>query len=94
MAMAVVDTTQGRRRHAWRNRPRVVDAMEAWVEETGIDGFDLADAITPGTLRETPFGAGPRLAAPHPGAAYRRAAQRRPSVPSVQSRSVAVQTHA
>jgi alkanesulfonate monooxygenase len=76
---------------------RVVDEMESWIEETGVDGFNLAYAITPGTfedivefivpelqrrglyktryvpgtLREKLFGAGARLSAPHPGAAYR-----------------------
>ena len=76
---------------------RVVDELESWIEETGIDGFNLAYAITPGTfedivefivpelqrrglyktayapgtLRQKLFGGGARLAAPHPGAAYR-----------------------
>ena len=71
--------------------------MEAWIAETGIDGFNLAYVVTPetfadvsdllvpelqrrgrykteyrpGTLRDKLFGAGPRLAAPHPGAVGR-----------------------
>ena len=75
----------------------VADLMQEWVEETDVDGFNLAYAVTPetfedavdllvpelqkrgvykreyrpGTLREKLFGEGPRLAAPHPGAAYR-----------------------
>ncbi len=31
---------------------RVVDEMEAWVAETGVDGFNLAYAITPGTFED------------------------------------------
>jgi len=76
---------------------QVADALEAFVEATGIDGFNLAFAISPGsfadvadlvvpelqrrgrykrayapgTLREKLFGAGARLAAPHPAASYR-----------------------
>lgn len=79
---------------------RVCDELQSWVEDTGIDGINLAYAVTPetfsdfvrfvvpelqrrglhqteyrpGTLREKLFGAGPRLAAPHPGAAYRQPA--------------------
>ncbi|WP_223302726.1 LLM class flavin-dependent oxidoreductase [Halotalea alkalilenta] len=75
----------------------VADELEAWVEETGVDGFNLAYAVTPetfeavvdllvpeltrrgrykseyrsGSLRQKLFGAGDRLAAPHPGAGYR-----------------------
>ncbi len=75
----------------------VADLMQEWVEETDVDGFNLAYAVTPetfedavdllvpelqkrgvyktayrqGTLREKLFGEGPRLVAPHPGAAYR-----------------------
>jgi hypothetical protein len=71
--------------------------MQEWIEETDVDGFNLAYAVTPesfedvvellvpelqrrgvykteyrqGTLREKLGGKGPRLAAPHPGAAYR-----------------------
>ncbi len=30
---------------------RVADAMEAWVDETGIDGFNLAFAVRPETMR-------------------------------------------
>ncbi|MDQ0382367.1 LLM class flavin-dependent oxidoreductase [Amycolatopsis thermophila] len=78
--------------------PEVADELERWVEEAGVDGFNLAYATTPGTfadfarwvvpelrrrgrvpehpgagtLRERLGGAGPRLAADHPGAAYRR----------------------
>ncbi|WP_211266568.1 LLM class flavin-dependent oxidoreductase [Halotalea alkalilenta] len=80
----------------------VADELEAWVEETGVDGFNLAYAVTPetfeavvdllvpeltrrgrykseyrsGSLRQKLFGAGDRLAAPHPGAGYRFQAQR------------------
>ena len=76
---------------------RVADEMERWTEETDVDGFNLAYAVTPesfedvvafvvpelqrrglykreyapGTLREKLFGAGPRLAAPHPASGYR-----------------------
>ena len=76
---------------------RVCDTLQSWVEDTGIDGINLAYAVTPetfsdfvkfvvpelqrrglhrteyrpGTLREKLFGAGPRLAAPHPAAGYR-----------------------
>lgn len=79
----------------------VADLLEEWVEDTDVDGFNLAYAVTPesfedavdllvpelqkrgvykkdyakGTLREKLFGDGPRLAAPHPGAAYRHQAQ-------------------
>ncbi|HEV7306139.1 LLM class flavin-dependent oxidoreductase [Ensifer sp.] len=75
----------------------VADLMQEWMEDTDVDGFNLAYAVTPesfedavellvpelqkrgvyktdyrqGTLREKLFGAGPRLAAPHPGAGYR-----------------------
>jgi len=71
--------------------------MQEWAEDTDVDGFNLAYAVTPesfedtvdllvpelqkrgvykteyrqGTLREKLGGAGPRLVAPHPGAAYR-----------------------
>jgi FMN-dependent oxidoreductase (nitrilotriacetate monooxygenase family) len=31
---------------------QVADEMNAWVEETGIDGFNLAYALTPGTFRD------------------------------------------
>jgi long-chain alkane monooxygenase len=80
---------------------RVVDEMVRWMEETGVDGFNLAYAVTPetfedfvelvvpelqrrglyktqyapGTLREKLFGAGPRLAAPHPAIDYRTGAR-------------------
>lgn len=76
----------------------VADELQSWVEETDVDGFNLAYAVThetfrdvvellvpelqkrgvfkqeyrEGTLREKLFGGGPRLAAPHPGASYRR----------------------
>jgi FMN-dependent oxidoreductase (nitrilotriacetate monooxygenase family) len=79
----------------------VADLLQEWVEDTDVDGFNLAYAVTPesfedavdllvpelqkrgvykkdyaqGTLREKLFGEGPRLAAPHPGAAYRHQAQ-------------------
>jgi len=75
----------------------IADEMEAWMDETGIDGFNLAYTVMPecmtefvdlvvpelqrrgryktaytaGTMREKLFGAGPRLATPHPGARYR-----------------------
>lgn len=75
----------------------VADLMQEWVEDTDVDGFNLAYAVTPesfedtvdllvpelqkrgvykteyrqGTLREKLGGQGPRLVAPHPGAAYR-----------------------
>jgi alkanesulfonate monooxygenase len=71
--------------------------LESWIDETDLDGFNLAFAVrpetfsdiadllvpelqrrgrykqayAPGTLREKLFGAGPRLTAPHPAAAYR-----------------------
>ena len=76
----------------------VADALIAWVDEAGVDGFNLSrtvmpecleDVVTmlvpalqergrykrgyaPGTYREKLFGAGPRLAAPHPAAAIAR----------------------
>ncbi|WP_457580039.1 LLM class flavin-dependent oxidoreductase [Ensifer canadensis] len=79
----------------------VADLLQEWVEDTDVDGFNLAYAVTPetfedtvdllvpelqkrgvyktdyrkGTLREKLFGAGPRLAAPHPGAGYRELAR-------------------
>jgi FMN-dependent oxidoreductase (nitrilotriacetate monooxygenase family) len=72
---------------------QVADQLEAWLDDTGIDGFNLAFAVshesmrdvvelivpelqrrgryrhqyTGGTLREQLLGAGPRLAANHPG---------------------------
>jgi alkanesulfonate monooxygenase len=30
---------------------RVADALEAWVDETGVDGFNLAFAVRPETVR-------------------------------------------
>ena len=76
----------------------IADALVAFAEETGVDGFNLSRAVSPagiedvvdllvpelqtrgayktahapGTLREKLFGAGPRLAAPHPAAAARQ----------------------
>ncbi|MFT3660829.1 MAG: LLM class flavin-dependent oxidoreductase [Gordonia sp. (in: high G+C Gram-positive bacteria)] len=76
----------------------VADALERFVAETDVDGFNLAYALNPGTwedvvehlvpvlqrrgrypteaepgtLRARMFGAGDRLPAAHPGAAYRR----------------------
>ena len=78
---------------------QVADAIEAFVEESGVDGFNWAFAVrpetfvnivdllvpelqrrgrykqayAPGTLREklAVHPRGPRLAPPHPGAAYR-----------------------
>ena len=73
---------------------QVADALEAWVEEADVDGFNLSRTVAPeclegfielvvpvlqerglfkrgyapGTYREKLFGAGPRLAAPHPAA--------------------------
>ncbi len=84
----------------------VADELQSWVEETDVDGFNLAYAVTretfrdvvellvpelqkrgvfkqeyrEGTLREKLFGGGPRLAAPHPGASYRRDARTAASV--------------
>ncbi|CRZ15509.1 LLM class flavin-dependent oxidoreductase [Mycolicibacterium neworleansense] len=75
----------------------VADELERWVDEAGVDGFNLAYVTTPGTfvdfarhvvpelrrrgripghheratLRERLGGAGPLLAAEHPGATYR-----------------------
>ncbi|CAB3730087.1 Dimethyl-sulfide monooxygenase [Paraburkholderia sediminicola] len=75
----------------------IADELQSWVEETDVDGFNLAYALTHesfadfvdlvvpelqrrgvyktdytnGTLREKLHGGGPRLAEPHPGAAYR-----------------------
>lgn len=31
---------------------RIADIMEEWIEETGVDGFNLAYAITPGTFKD------------------------------------------
>ena len=31
---------------------RVADIMEEWIEETGVDGFNIAYAITPGTFKD------------------------------------------
>jgi long-chain alkane monooxygenase len=76
----------------------VADALQAWVAEADVDGFNLSRTVMPecleavidlvvpllqergvfkhgyeaGTHRDKLFGAGPRLAAPHP-AAMRRA---------------------
>ncbi|MBK5570501.1 LLM class flavin-dependent oxidoreductase [Ensifer sp. SSB1] len=84
----------------------VADLLQEWVEDTDVDGFNLAYAVTPetfedavdllvpelqkrgvyktgyreGTLREKLFGAGPRLAAPHPGAGYRDLAETRAAI--------------
>ncbi len=30
---------------------KVADALEAWVDETGVDGFNLAFAVRPETMR-------------------------------------------
>lgn len=75
----------------------IADELQSWVEETDVDGFNLAYALThesfvdfvelvvpelqrrgvyktdytSGSLREKLHGRGPRLAGPHPGAAYR-----------------------
>jgi hypothetical protein len=75
-----------------RSSSTVAELLQERVEDTDVDGFNLAEAVTPesvedtvellvpelqkrgvykteyqpGTLREKP-----RLAAPHPGAAYR-----------------------
>ena len=72
----------------------VADALQAWVDEADVDGFNLSRTVTPecweavvdllvpelqnrgaykraytpGTYREKLFGAGPRLAPPHPAA--------------------------
>jgi FMN-dependent oxidoreductase (nitrilotriacetate monooxygenase family) len=71
----------------------IADEFERWVEEAGVDGFNLTSAVRPAdllefarlvspelrrrgllaegaegaTFRETILGAGPRLAADHPG---------------------------
>jgi long-chain alkane monooxygenase len=76
----------------------VADELERWVDEAGIDGFNLSSAVRPAdlqdfvrqvspelrrrglladpepgaTFRETVMGAGPRLAADHRGAGFRR----------------------
>lgn len=76
----------------------VAEALIAWVDEAGIDGFNLSRTIipecledvvdllvpalqergrykhayAPGTYRDKLFGAGPRLAAPHPAAIVAR----------------------
>ncbi|HYF08934.1 MAG TPA: LLM class flavin-dependent oxidoreductase [Acetobacteraceae bacterium] len=73
---------------------QVADALEAWVAEADVDGFNLSRTVmpeclesfvhlvvpllqerglfkreyVPGTYREKLFGAGPRLAPPHPAA--------------------------
>ena len=78
---------------------RVADALQMWMTEADLDGFNLTyqvmpetftdfinlvvpelqrrglykHAYAPGTYREKLFGAGPRLAAPHPAAAVRPA---------------------
>ncbi|MDF3934410.1 LLM class flavin-dependent oxidoreductase [Pseudomonas citronellolis] len=80
----------------------VADQLQEWVEETGVDGFNLAGVVMPetfeavvdllvpelqarglfkrdyaeGTLRRKLFGAGDRLAAPHPVATLREEARR------------------
>lgn len=76
---------------------QVADALEAWVREADVDGFNLSRTVmpecldafidlvipvlqergryksgyAPGTYREKLFGAGARLAAPHPAAEHR-----------------------
>jgi len=30
----------------------VADTLEQWVEEAGVDGFNIAYAITPGTFKD------------------------------------------
>ena len=65
---------------------QVADQMMEWMDETDIDGFNLAyviahdelqrrgvypTAYAPGTLREKLTGGRPRLATPHPGAGFR-----------------------
>lgn len=80
----------------------VADQLQEWVEETDVDGFNLASVVAPetfaavvdllvpelqarglfkrdyedGTLRHKLFGAGDRLAAPHPVATLREEARR------------------
>ena len=75
----------------------VADLLQDWLEDTDVDGLNLAYALThetfidavdllvpelqkrgvykteyaQGTLREKLFDSGPRLQAPHPGAAFR-----------------------
>ncbi|BAN49869.1 LLM class flavin-dependent oxidoreductase [Metapseudomonas resinovorans] len=80
----------------------VADELEAWVEETDVDGFNLSSIVAPetfvdivdllvpelqarglfkreyeeGSLRHKLFGAGDRLAEPHPAARLRKRAGR------------------
>ena len=99
----------------------VADQLESWIDETDLDGFNLAFAVrpetlrdiadllvpelqrrgrykteyAPGTLREKLFGAGPRLAFPHPAEQYRWVSgdpadarpDRRPLAPATPARS-------
>lgn len=32
--------------------PTIADKLEAWIDETGVDGFNLAYAVTPGTFED------------------------------------------
>ncbi len=76
---------------------QVADALEAWMRDADVDGFNLSRTVmpeclqafielvvpelqarglfrtahAPGTYRQKLFGAGARLAAPHPAAAHR-----------------------
>jgi FMN-dependent oxidoreductase (nitrilotriacetate monooxygenase family) len=65
---------------------QIADALESLVDETGIDGFNLARIVTPesyedfatyvvpeGTIREKLFAAEPWLPGRHPGARLRHA---------------------
>lgn len=31
---------------------RIADIMEQWIDETGVDGFNIAYAVTPGTFED------------------------------------------
>ncbi len=35
---------------SWDRRREVADELIAWVEETGVDGFNLSRVVTPETL--------------------------------------------
>lgn len=50
---------------------QIADQLQDWVEETDVDGFNLAYAITPGTLCQKLHGRGDRLPAEHKGATFR-----------------------
>ena len=61
----------------------VADAMEAWVDETGADGLNLAYAVTPGSFAQVAGHVVPELrrrgrmpATPEPGMLRERLARR------------------